>query len=96
MAWTLLNRLPDDPAALRSAVELTARAEAQLKPDSAPALRAALLSTRSLIAYRLGDVAGAVKFEREAAVFWKKAEMPGNVSNSGLCICKKYHAPCHN
>ena len=84
MAWTLLNRLPDDPAALRSAVELAGRAESQLKPDSAPALRAAILSTRSLIAYRLGNVAGAVKFEQEAAAFWKKADLPGNAANSRL------------
>ena len=68
MAWSLLNQLLDDPAALKSAQMLTRRAQANLKANTPLPIRRALLSTRALLAYRLGKVEEAIKLEQTTGI----------------------------
>ncbi len=82
MAWTLLSRFQNDTNALRTAVTLAKRAEMQLKKDAPIGLRASVLSTRSLVSYRLGKVSDAIRLEQEALELWKKAQMFGYVASS--------------
>ena len=74
MSYLLLNRRPEDPAALRAALRLLQRAAAGLPADAAPALRASVSTTRALLEWRLGRPETALKLQQEATKRWGEAK----------------------
>lgn len=74
MAGLLLNRRPEDPAALRAAQKLLRRALTALPKDASPALRGSVSTTRALLEWRLGRPETALKLQQEATKFWSGTE----------------------
>lgn len=82
MSYLLLNRRPEDPAALRAAQQLLRRAVASLPREASPALRASVTTTRALLEWRLGRPETAWKLQQEATKFWHDAENPAAEKSS--------------
>lgn len=82
MSFLLLNRRPEDPAALRAAQRLLRRAVATLPKEASPALRASVTTTRALLEWRLGHPETALKLQQEATKLWHAAENPAAEKNS--------------
>ncbi len=73
MAWTLLTRAPEESAALIAASRLVTRPAALGTAPPLP-LQAAQLTTKALLAYRLGKVDEARNLQKEAVDLWQQAE----------------------